>query len=106
MALAVTVVYAAPGIEALVRVTLPTGAVVADAVALSGLLDRHELDPRRLGYAIFGERATPATPLVDGDRVELTRPLLADPKVLRRQRAARTAKPRPGSKTRPRNAAS
>ena len=106
MTVAVTVVYAAPGIESIVRVALPEGAVVADAVAMSCLLDRHELDPRRLGYAIFGERATPATPLVDGDRVELTRPLVADPKDLRRQRAARTSKLRAGTKARPRKSAS
>ena len=102
MTVDVTVAYAAPGIESVVQVTLPAGAVVADAVVLSGLLDRHELDPRRLGYAIFGERATPATPLVDGDRVELTRPLQADPKAARRQRAARAAlsKPSPAKKAR------
>ena len=107
MAIAVTVAYAAPGIESLVRVALPVGAVVADAVALSGLLDRHDLDPRTLGYAIFGERAKPSTPLVDGDRVELTRPLFADPKDARRQRAARAPlpKPRPQAKTRRRTRA-
>ncbi|HET9047164.1 MAG TPA: RnfH family protein [Casimicrobiaceae bacterium] len=105
MTVVVTVVYAAPGVESVVRLALPDGAVLADAVAMSCLLDRHELDPRRLGYAIFGERATPATPLVDGDRVELTRPLIADPKDLRRQRAARTSKPRLRTKSLPRNSA-
>lgn len=106
MTVVVTVVYAAPGVESVVRLVLPDGAVLADAVAMSCLLDRHELDPRRLGYAIFGERATPATPLVDGDRVELTRPLVADPKDLRRQRAARTSKPPMRTKSRPRKSAS
>ncbi len=90
----VTVVYAAPGVEALVRVTLPAGAVVADAVAASGLLDLHGLDPRALGYAIFGERARAATPLAEGDRIELTRPLVVDPKEARRQRAARVPLPK------------
>jgi len=107
MAVGVTVVYAAPGIESLVRVALPAGAVVADAVAVSGLLDRHDLDPRTLGYAIFGECVKPSTPLVDGDRVELTRPLIADAKDARRQRAARTPLPKPGphAKTRRRTRA-
>ena len=59
----VTVAYAAPGIETLVRVELRASAVVADAVAASGILDRHELDPRQLGYAIFGQRVAAATPL-------------------------------------------
>jgi putative ubiquitin-RnfH superfamily antitoxin RatB of RatAB toxin-antitoxin module len=83
----VTVAYAAPGIETLLRVELPAAAVVADAVAASGILDRHELDPRTLGYAIFGQRAAASTPLADGDRVELTRPLLVDPKAARARRA-------------------
>ena len=86
----VTVAYAAPGIETLVRVELRASAVVADAVAASGILDRHELDPRQLGYAIFGQRVAAATPLAEGDRVELTRSLVADPKDARRQRAAKT----------------
>ena len=91
---AVTVAYAAPGVEAQVAVDLPHGAVVADAVAASGLLDRLTLDPRTLAYAIFGQRAAPGTPLVDGDRVELTRPLQADPKEARRRRAAAAPLPR------------
>ena len=86
----VTVAYAAPGLETLGRVELRASAVVADAVAASGILDRHELDPRQLGYAIFGQRVAAATPLAEGDRVELTRPLVADPKDARRQRAAKT----------------
>src|SRR5262245_22928141 len=90
----VVVAYAIPSIEALVAVTLPVGAVVADAVAASGLLDRYALDPRMLGYAIFGQRARPSTPLVAGDRVELTRPLVADPKDARRRRAAQKPQPR------------
>ena len=86
--LRVVVAYAAPGVEAIVEVDLDPGACVADAVAASGLVARHGLDPDRLGYAIFGQRAEPATPLARGDRVELTRPLLADPKDARRRRAA------------------
>ena len=45
------------------------------------------LDRAKLGYAIFGQRARADTPLRDGDRVELTRPLVADPKDARRRRA-------------------
>jgi putative ubiquitin-RnfH superfamily antitoxin RatB of RatAB toxin-antitoxin module len=93
--LAVTVVYAAPDVEAIVETTVAAGSVVADAVAASGVLDRCKLDPRHLGYAIFGQRASASTPLVDGDRVELTRPLAIDPKEARRRRAARAASDRP-----------
>ena len=87
----VVVAYAAPGIEALVEVELPAGATVSDALAASDLITRLALTPEVLGYAIFGQRAQPDTPLADGDRVELTRSLVADAKDLRRRRAA--AKP-------------
>jgi putative ubiquitin-RnfH superfamily antitoxin RatB of RatAB toxin-antitoxin module len=70
-----------------VDLELPAGARVADAVAASGL-DTAGID----GYAIFGERVSAGDALSDGDRVELLRPLQADPKDARRRRAAR-AKP-------------
>ena len=86
--LAVSVAYAAPGVEALVSLALPPGATVDDAVRQSGIVARFALDPSQFEFAIFGQRADGATPLVDGDRVELTRPLVADPKWVRRKRAA------------------
>lgn len=84
----VTVAYAAPGVEVLVTVTLPAGATIDDAIAASGVATRQKLGPAPLECAIFGQRAKGATPLEDGDRVELTRPLTADPKRARRLRAA------------------
>jgi putative ubiquitin-RnfH superfamily antitoxin RatB of RatAB toxin-antitoxin module len=83
----VEVAYAASGVEALVEVHVGHGAVVADAVALSGLIPRLSLDAVRLDYAIHGQRAAAETPLRDGDRIELVRPLVADPKTIRRRRA-------------------
>lgn len=62
---------------------LPQGATVADAVRAAGL----EADAEGVGVAVFGVVATPATVLHDGDRVELLRPLLLDPKEARRRRA-------------------
>lgn len=85
--LAVTVAYAAPGIEELVAVTLPLNATVAQAVAKSGLIERLQLQGQELEAAIFGQRAHLDAPLADGDRVELTRALIADPKEVRRARA-------------------
>ncbi|MCA1714563.1 MAG: RnfH family protein [Gammaproteobacteria bacterium] len=63
---------------------LPEGATVAAALAACGL----DLDAIS-GYAVFGERVTAATVLRDGDRLELLRPLLVDPKEARRRRAAK-----------------
>lgn len=61
---------------------LPAGATVADAVAASGLSDA-----AHVAVAVFGEKAEPGHILADGDRVELLRPLTADPKDARRRRA-------------------
>jgi len=61
---------------------VPEGACVLDAVQQSGL-DAPEI----AGYAIYGERVTPSTLLRDGDRLELLRGLLIDPKQARRRRA-------------------
>ena len=86
--LTVTVAYAAPGVEAIATVALPAGATIDDAIAASGITAQLGLDSARLEYAIFGQRAKGGTPLAEGDRVELTRPLTAVPKRARRQRAA------------------
>jgi hypothetical protein len=94
----VTVAYAAPGVEALVTVTLPAGATIDDAIVASGITTRLGLDSARLDYAIFGQRAKGGTPVADGDRVELTRPLIADPKRVRRTRAMRGATGAAGTK--------
>jgi putative ubiquitin-RnfH superfamily antitoxin RatB of RatAB toxin-antitoxin module len=93
MAIAVTVAYAAPGTEAIVGVTVADGATVADAVAASGLCERLALTDS-IAFAIHGQAAAPATPLADGDRVEITRPLVADAKAVRRARAAQKPLPR------------
>ena len=101
--LCVTVAYAAPDVEALVVVTLSAGAMVKDAIAQSGLVARLALDPTLLEFAIFGKRVAGETPLAEGDRVELTRPLVADPKRIRRKRAADQTRPKASLKTRPRS---
>lgn len=79
----VEVVRAWPRRHEAVVVDLPPGATLAQALAASGL------DAAGIaGYAIFGQRVDAGTPLSDGDRVELLRPLEVDPKQARRLRAA------------------
>ena len=85
---AITVAYAAPDAEAIVPLTLPAGTTVGQAVTASGLRERFALTDQTIGYAIHGQRADGGTPLADGDRIELTRPLIADAKQIRRTRAA------------------
>ena len=102
MSIAVEVAYAAPGIEALVPLVLPLGATVADAVAASGLCTRFTLPIGTIAFAIHGQRADEDVPLADGDRVEITRPLLIDPKQVRRTRAADGPLSTRAAKTKPR----
>ena len=83
----VEVVLALPRDHRTVVVELAGTATVADAVAASGL-PLQGID----GYAVFGVRASEATALHDGDRVELLRPLQLDPKEARRRRAARASR--------------
>ncbi|WP_166432717.1 RnfH family protein [Luteimonas yindakuii] len=66
-----------------VELRLPAGARVADAIASSGL-PLEGID----GQAVFGERVDTGALLNDGDRIELLRPLVADPKDARRRRAS------------------
>jgi len=85
----VDVIYALPGRQELVHLTLPEGATVHQAVEASGLLQKYpEIEPgkgNKLG--IFAKLVKPDTPLRDRDRVEIYRPLIADPKDVRRKRA-------------------
>jgi len=88
--LAVTVSYAAePGREWQWAVTLPAGATVAQAIAASGFAAQFGgLDSYAVGVGIYGVKCAPEHALHDGDRVEIYRPLVFDPKESRRRRAA------------------
>lgn len=80
----VDVVLALPRECRSARVRLAEGSTAGEAAAASGLpVEGIE------GYAVFGERIRADAPLRDGDRLELLRPLLVDPKEARRRRAAR-----------------
>lgn len=83
MKLRVEVVCALARRQRVVRLELEEGATAADAVRASAL----DLPYAALG--MFGNRIQPETALKDGDRVELLRSLLDDPKEARRRRAAR-----------------
>lgn len=85
----VQVCYALPERQALVTMALDSGATVLDAVRASGLLGRYpEIDLDRNKVGVFAKLVALDTPLRDQDRVEIYRPLIADPKEVRRQRAA------------------
>ena len=84
----VQVVYALPERYWSVRLQLAGGATVSQALAaarLEPLVEGLQIDPAQL--AIFSRPATLSTVLRDGDRLEILRPLSADPKQSRRARA-------------------
>ncbi len=88
----VQVCHALPAAAYLETLTLPAGSTIADALAASGLgkhLEAQNLptDLSQAKVGIFGKLKTPDAVLRDGDRIELYRPLLADPKDSRRRRA-------------------
>lgn len=89
----IEVVLAMPGRQELVALEVANGTTLEEAITQSGLpemFEGFELDLTRVG--IFGRKARPEQTLQAGDRVEIYRPLIADPKEVRRQRAIRQAK--------------
>jgi len=82
----VEVAYALPQRQLLRRVTLDQGSCVGDALAASGLLEEFRRSVRRRWESTG--RACSRTRASDRDRVEIYRPLRADPKEIRRRRAA------------------
>ena len=88
----VEVAYALPEKQYLQRVTLQQGATVEEAIRASGLLElRTDIDLSKNKVGIYSRPVKLADVLQDGDRVEIYRPLIADPKELRRQRAEKNA---------------
>jgi putative ubiquitin-RnfH superfamily antitoxin RatB of RatAB toxin-antitoxin module len=84
----VEVAYALPEKQYLQRVTLSEGATVEEAINASGLLElRSDIDLAKNKVGIFSRPVKLADTVQDGDRVEIYRPLIADPKELRRKRA-------------------
>ena len=86
--IAVEVVYALPEKQYLQRVTLEEGATVEAAIRASGILElRRDIDLAKNKVGIYSRPVKLGDVLKEGDRVEIYRPLIADPKELRRQRA-------------------
>ena len=89
----VEVAYATPERQLLLRVSVPEGCTLEEAIERSKIREEWpgiEVDLGKVG--IFGRKMPPGTVLREGERVEIYRPLIADPKEARRRRA-RDAKP-------------
>ncbi len=85
----IEVCYALPGKAELVRVKLSPGGTLLQALEASGLLQKYpEIDLKKNKFGVFAKLTKPDAALRDRDRVEIYRPLIADPKEVRKQRAA------------------
>lgn len=96
----VEVAYALPHKQAIIALEVAATATALEAAKQSGICARFEeidLENARLG--IFGKAVAPSQVLRDGDRVEIYRPLIADPKEVRKARAARVKARRAQEKT-------
>lgn len=89
--LQIRVVYALPDEQYSVTLQVPPGTTVAAAVARSKLLEKFpEAAARPLACAVFGRAVPSSYELREGDRIEILRPLLIDPKQSRRAAAERS----------------
>ncbi len=86
----VTVAYCFPAAAHVIDLRVAPGSTIAEVIRQSRILDRCpeiNLEVNRVG--IFNQLRAPGTPVQEGDRIEIYRPLIADPKTARRRRAAR-----------------
>ena len=85
----VEVVYAKPERQEVASLMMPAGSTVGQAIEASGLREKHpEIDLAKGKFGIYSKLVKADTALHDRDRVEIYRPLIADPKEVRKQRAA------------------
>jgi len=85
----VEVAYARPDTQVIVPVKVEKGATVEEAIQHSGILHNFmEIDLTANKVGVFGKLTKLSAPLRSGDRVEIYRTLIADPKEVRKQRAA------------------
>ena len=85
----VDVCYALATKQEIVRLTLPEGASLQQALEASGLLAKFpEIDTKKNKFGIWNKLSKLDSLLRNQDRIEIYRPLIADPKEVRKQRAA------------------
>jgi putative ubiquitin-RnfH superfamily antitoxin RatB of RatAB toxin-antitoxin module len=86
----IEIAYAKPSEQVILELDVPEGTTVEAAIGESAILQRFpEIDLTQNKVGIFSKPCNLDHPLRAGDRVEIYRPLLADPKQARRNRAAK-----------------
>lgn len=87
----IQICYALPAQQTLIELEFSAGMTVGAAIAASGICVQYpEIDLAHAVTGIFGKLRSLDTPLADGDRVEIYRPLAVDPKLARQRRVAKT----------------
>mgnify|MGYP001823067524 CR=1 FL=1 len=95
--IAVEVAYALPDQQLILEVEVDEGSTVEQAINESGILDHFpQIDLSASKVGIFGKITKLANPVRARDRVEIYRPLIADPKEVRKKRAAEGKKMKRG----------
>lgn len=92
-AIKVEVAYARPDVQVILPLELPAGSTLEQAIHASGILERFpEIDLNVNKVSVYGRLARLNQALRPRDRVEINRPLIADPKQVRKQRAEQQGK--------------
>lgn len=88
----VEVAYAKPEKQSIITLQVKPGTTLLEAIILSGVLEQFpEIDLAEAKFGVFSKISPPETVLRERDRVEIYRPLIADPKDSRRKRAEKKA---------------
>jgi putative ubiquitin-RnfH superfamily antitoxin RatB of RatAB toxin-antitoxin module len=84
----IEVVYALPHEQLLLKLEVPHQTTIAQAVLLSGMPEKYpEIDLEKGKFGLYGKLSKSDVVLREKDRVEIYRPLIADPKEVRKKRA-------------------
>lgn len=93
----IEIAYATPHRQKIIECEIEQGISLRDAVKSSDILQQFpEIDVETCDLGVFGKAVAANYELVDGDRIEIYRPLIADPKEIRRQRAEMGLKTKKG----------
>lgn len=94
----VEVVYPLPHEQRIFKASGAPGMTLTEAIEKSRILEHYpELDISKVDVGVYGKQMPKDSPLNPGDRVEIYRPLIADPKEVRKKRAAEGKAMRRGS---------
>ncbi len=84
----IEVVYALAHEQTLLKLSVPAGTTLIEGVRLSGITNKYpDIDLAKSKFGIFSKLSKADVVLRDKDRIEIYRPLIADPKEVRRKRA-------------------